>query len=223
MERETKELFNEIAPGWYGFRHRTIFRRELEALARRWEKGRLLNVGCAHGPDFIPFKEAFGLHGIDFSRRMLEMALKYARKYDFAVDLVEGDARYLPYSDESFDRAIAVAVYHHIDDGAGRLLALKELYRVLRPGGEAFITVWNKWQPRFWLRRKNTLVPWHSGGKTLYRYYYLFSYGELEKLARQAGFEVVKSFPESGYKFRVKWFSRNICVVVRKAKVGILK
>jgi ubiquinone/menaquinone biosynthesis C-methylase UbiE len=217
-EKPTQEVFNQIAPGWYNFRHRTIFREELEALARRWGRGRLLNIGCAHGPDFVPFKEAFELHGIDFSSKMLELARKYAEKYAFSANLVEADARHLPYTDNSFDWAIAVATYHHIEEGAGRLQAFKELYRVLQPGGEAFITVWNRWQPRFWFKPKNTHVPWRSQEGTLYRYYYLFSYGELEKTARQAGFEILKSYPENRYKFPLKIFSRNICLLVRKGR-----
>ena len=213
---DTRYVFNEIAPGWYSFRHRTIFQRELENLARRWGKGRLLNVGCGHGPDFVPFKKSFELYGIDFSPKMLELARKYAEKYSFRVNLAEADAQNLPYDDSFFDWAIAVAVYHHIEESEGRLRALKELYRVLKPGGEAFITVWNRWQPRFWFKSKNTRVPWRSQDKTLYRYYYLFTYGELEKTARQAGFTVLKSFPESRYRFPLKMFSRNICLLVRK-------
>jgi tRNA (uracil-5-)-methyltransferase TRM9 len=215
-EKSAKEVFDRIAPGWYNFRHRTIFPRELADLAQRWGRGRLLNIGCAHGPDFIPFKEAFELHGLDFSRGMLEQAQKYARKFDFTVSLVAADARHLPYADNSFDWAIAAATYHHIDRSEGRLQALRELYRVLKPGGEAFITVWNRWQPRFWLKSKDTRVPWRSRGGTLYRYYHLFSCGELEKAARQAGFEILKSLPESRYKFPLKMFSRNICLLVRK-------
>ncbi|MCK4862783.1 MAG: class I SAM-dependent methyltransferase [Dehalococcoidales bacterium] len=212
----TRDIFNQIASGWYNFRHRTIFRNELEALAKRWRQGRLLNVGCAHGPDFIPFKNSFELYGIDFSDRMLQLARKYADKYKFRVNLVNADARYLPYTDDSFDHAIAVATYHHIEDDEERLRALMELWRVLKPGGEAFITVWNKWQPRFWLKTKNVLVPWHSKDKTLYRYYYLFSYRELEELTRKAGFEVISSSPENRYNFPIKTFSRNICILVRK-------
>lgn len=213
----TKEIFNQIAEGWYNFRHRSIFRSELEALAQRWQRGRLLNVGCGHGPDFIPFKDSFELHGVDFSERMLELARKYADKYKFSVNLVDADARNLPYIDDSFDWAVAVATYHHIENSEERLQALKELRRVLRPGGEAFITVWNKWQPRFWLKAKDMMVPWRSREKTLYRYYHLFSYRELEELARQAGFEVISSSPESKYRFPLKTFSRNICILVRKA------
>jgi ubiquinone/menaquinone biosynthesis C-methylase UbiE len=212
----TKEIFNQIAPGWYNFRHRTIFRRELEALAQSWQQGRLLNIGCAHGPDFPPFRQGFELHGVDFSSEMLKLAQKFSEKFKFNASLVEADARCLPYAAETFDRAIAIATYHHIKTNEERLQAMRELFRVLKPEGEAFITVWNRWQPRFWFKRKETLVPWHTTGKTVYRYYYLFSYHELERLAQKAGFAVLKSFPESTYRFPIKIFSRNICLLVKK-------
>lgn len=209
------EIFNRIAPSWYNFRHWSIFRTELEALARRWRKGKLLNVGCAHGPDFLPFKDGFELHGVDFSAEMLKFAEKYAKKFNLSVELALADVRQLPYPDESFDWAISVATYHHLGGGEHQA-ALTELKRVLKPGGEAFITVWNKWQPRFWFKPKEVKVPWRQKGQTLYRNYYLFSYRELQKLVEEAGFEVLKSFPESAYRFPLKLFSRNICLLVKK-------
>jgi tRNA (uracil-5-)-methyltransferase TRM9 len=209
-----KEIFDQIAPSWYNFRHWSIFQIELTALARRWQKGKLLNVGCAHGPDFLPFKDDFELYGVDFSAEMLKFAEKYAQKFGFSVELKEADVRQLPYADNSFDWAIAVATYHHLGGGE-HLEALKELKRVLKPGAEAFITVWNKWQPRFWFKPKELKVPWRQKGKTLYRRYYLFSYAELQKLVKQAGFEVLSSFPESAYRFPLKVFSRNICLLVK--------
>ena len=212
----TIDIFNQIAPSWYNFRHWSIFRNELETLAQRWQKGKLLNIGCAHGPDFLPFRQNFELYGVDFSAKMLEFAQKYSKKFDFTVDLALADVRSLPYPGETFDWVISVATYHHIRGEEERLRALQELRRVLKPGGEAFITVWNRWQPRFWLSRREVAVPWRTKGKTLYRYYYLFSHGELEKLAKNAGFEVLKSSPESTYHFPIKFFSRNICLLVRR-------
>ncbi len=217
---EIKETYDRIAPGWYNYRHRTRFQVELDELAQRWQRGKLLNVGCAHGPDFVPFRENFELHGIDISPGMLEMARKYARKFDFQVNLVEADAVSLPYPDESFDYAIAVATYHHIDEKEKRLTALRELYRVLNPGGEAFITVWNRCQPRFWRRRKNINVPWRTGETTLQRYYYLFTYGEIERLVKKAEFQILKSSPENAYRFPLKYFSRNICLLLKKSPNG---
>jgi len=62
-----RDIFDLIAPGWYNFRHWSIFRTELEALAQRWRQGKLLNLGCAHGPDFLSFHKGFELYGVDFS------------------------------------------------------------------------------------------------------------------------------------------------------------
>jgi len=205
-----------MAEGWYGVRHRSIFTRELEDLAARWGKGRLLNAGCGHGADFIPFTKSFHLYGLDFSAGMLEMARRYAAKYRLAVELLQGDMAELPYRPESFDWVISVAALHHLKGRQRQLKALQELHRVLKTGGEAFITVWNHYQPRFWLRRSESAFPWKSKGKVYYRYYYLFNYCELEALVKKAGFRVLYSKPESRYHFPLKYFSRNICVMAKK-------
>jgi ubiquinone/menaquinone biosynthesis C-methylase UbiE len=212
----TRDVFNQIASSWYNFRHWSIFPSELEALAQRWQKGKLLNIGCGHGPDFLPFRQGFDLYGVDFSTEMLKFARKYSTKFGFAVELMLADVRHLPYPEETFDWAISVATYHHIMGREEQQAALNELRRVLKPGGEAFITVWNRWQPRFWFKPRKVAVPWRKRGKTLYRYYYLFSYPELEKLVSRAGFQVLKSLPESSHRFPLKFFSRNICLLVGK-------
>ncbi|MFC1980055.1 class I SAM-dependent methyltransferase [Chloroflexota bacterium] len=211
-----REIFNQIASSWYNFRHWSIFREELEALAQRWQNGKLLNIGCAHGPDFLPFKQNFDLYGVDFSTEMLRFARKYSQKFHFTVNFSVADVVHLPFPDETFDWAISVATYHHIIDKEEKQAALSELKRVLKPGGEAFITVWNRWQPKFWFSRKQAAVPWRTRNEILYRHYYLFSYPELENLVKKAGFEVLKSFPESSYRFQIKLFSRNICLLVKK-------
>jgi len=155
---------------------------------------------------------------MDFSPEMLRFARKYSQKFNFEVNLALADACRLPYADETFDWAMSVATYHHIKDREARQAAMKELGRVLKPGGEAFVTVWNRWQPRFWFKPREVAVPWRTKDKILYRYYYLFAYGELEKLAKTSGFTVLKSFPENAYHFPLKFFSRNICLLVRKGQ-----
>ena len=216
----TRDTYNYIASSRYNFRQHSRFKTELEQLAQRWRQDKLLNIGCAHGPDFPPFKESFELHGVDYSSETLKLAQKYAEKHQFKVNLQEADARQLPYANDFFDFAIAIAVYHHIEDKEGRMQALKELYRVLKPGGEAFITVWNRWQPRHWLKKKSFMSPWKTKDKTLYRYYYLFTYREFEQLVRQAGFEIIKSSPEARYRFPIKDFSRNICLLVEEKLIN---
>ncbi len=212
----TQEAFDRIAPGWYNYRHWSIFRTELERLAERWQSGTLLNAGCGHGPDFLPFKDRFDLYGLDFSRPMLEYAETYADKFGYSPALVQADLRALPFKDNSFDRAIAVATYHHIETPAERLLSLRELRRVLKPGGEAFITLWNYWQSKFRFKGKEPKVTWRIKDEVVYRYYYLFSFPEAERLVKKAGFQLLESRPESSWHFPIKLFSRNICLLVKK-------
>jgi tRNA (uracil-5-)-methyltransferase TRM9 len=210
------EVFDGIAESWYRFRHWSRFTIELEEMAARWRRGKLLNIGCAHGPDFLPFKNNFKLWGVDFSAQMLRMAQKYAVKFNLQVKLVIADATSLPYPDNSFDCAIAVAVYHNIRGDNQRRQALRELRRVLKPGGEAFVTVWNKWQPGFWLRGKEVNIPWKSKGVTFHRYYYLYSHPEFRSLLTGAGFIIVSIFAEKSNRFPMQFFSRNICALIKK-------
>lgn len=209
-----EEVFDRMAPGWYNRRHWTIFRGELEELAGRWGKGRLLNIGCGHGADFLPFSKGFELYGLDISTGMLRYAEKYARKFDFNAGLIHGDAANLPFTGGTFDWVIAVATYHHLDNARDRQQAFRELKRVLKPGGEAFVTVWNHWQPAFWGKPREVRVRWRTKEEELSRYYYLFSRRELENLARNTGFRILRSYAEAAYRFPLKQFSRNICLLL---------
>jgi len=213
---EDSPTFDRIAAGWYNFRHNTIFKPELLELAQRWKSGRLLDLGCGHGADFLPFKNGFELYGIDLSSEMLKYGEIYASKHGFPVKLTQADMRNLPFPDAFFDFAVAVASLHHVKGRDEQRKALIELKRVLKPGAEAFITVWNACQPRFWLRRRDTLIPWRTGDETVQRFYHLFTYGEMEKLVRSAGFIISSSRAESRYRWPIKYFSRNICLLVAK-------
>jgi tRNA (uracil-5-)-methyltransferase TRM9 len=210
------QVFDRVAPGWYGFRHNTIFLKELTDLACGWKKGRLLNLGCGHGADFLPFRQGFELYGIDFSAGMLRQASNYAAKNGFRANFTQADMRQLPYPDDFFDQAIAVASLHHLPGMTDQLKALAELKRVIKPGGEAFISVWNRCQRRFWFKPKEVLVPWRSGGAVVERYYYLFTYAEVQKLIRRSGFLLIRTFSESSFHGPVKHFSRNICLLIKK-------
>jgi tRNA (uracil-5-)-methyltransferase TRM9 len=210
------EVFDEIAESWYRVRHWPLLRDDLDALAARWQGGKLLNVGCAHGPDFLPFRQGFELYGVDSSRAMLRQGIRYSAKLMLYVNLIAADVLFLPFPDDTFDWVISVATYHHIKGGEERKRAFEELRRIVKPHGEAFVTVWNRGQPRFWFKSKEQQVPWRLREKTVYRYYHLFSYGELQKLLIKAGWEIVALLPEKSYHFPIRDFSRNICVLVRK-------
>jgi len=211
-----REVFDQIAESWYRVRHWPLLKEELEEVAARWRSGKLLNVGCAHGPDFLSFSQGFELWGVDSSTAMLKQALRYSAKRKLYVNLLAADALSLPFPNNTFDWAISVATYHHIKGKEKRAKAFLELRRVLKPQGEAFLTVWNHGQPRFWLKSKEQQVPWRLKEETVYRYYHLFSYDELRNLLVKTGWEIIVMSPEKSYHFPIRNFSRNICALIKK-------
>lgn len=60
-----------------------------------------------------------------------------------SAESVTGDARAMPFPDASFDRVIAAEIFEHIDEDTA---AMSEMFRVLRPGGLAAVTV-PRWLP----------------------------------------------------------------------------
>jgi ubiquinone/menaquinone biosynthesis C-methylase UbiE len=75
--------------------------------------------------------------GIDPSKPSLEIARKKMMNYNGRVSLIEGDAKYLPYPDNSFDKVLCVAVMGFIRD---RVQATSEIVRVTKHGGRLVIT-----------------------------------------------------------------------------------
>jgi SAM-dependent methyltransferase len=68
----------------------------------------------------------------DISPGMLDILAANAREFDLRVETVRADAEHLPFPDASFDLVFGHAVLHHLPDPG---LALRESFRVLRPGG----------------------------------------------------------------------------------------
>ncbi|MFW6056253.1 MAG: class I SAM-dependent methyltransferase [Chloroflexota bacterium] len=210
-----RDTFDRIAPAWYGFRHWPLLAEELAEVADRWEAGRLINLGCAHGPDFLPFADRFDLCGVDFSAGMLAQARTYMRKHEFLANLVQSDLTELPFKAGSFDCAVSVAAYHHIEEHPQRQRAFHELYRILRPGAEVFLTVWNHLQPSFRAGPQERLVPWQCGDTVLYRRYHLFTPHELTGYVTEAGFEVLRTGAERRHSGSSE-SGRNVCVLARR-------
>jgi ubiquinone/menaquinone biosynthesis C-methylase UbiE len=214
---QTKEIYNKISDSWYNIRHWTLFRKELKEVGERWSGGKLLNVGCAHGADFLPFDgDEFYLYGTDISLELLKNAEEYADKFNLYFHLFASDMKDLPVKDEVFDYIICMASLHHLLKRGDRLKALDEMKRVLKTNGEILISVWNKWYPKFLFKDKIIEKPWNFKGKILRRKYYLYTYGELEKEIEESGLEILDIHPEKKYNFPIKYFSENILALAKK-------
>lgn len=121
-----------------------------EALDYASTAGRdVLDVGCGQGIDLAQYARA-GAHatGIDLTPRHVELARRHLGALGLPVEVVEGDAEQLPFADCTFDRVSSNGVLHHTPNIDA---ALKEIRRVLRPGGEARVIVYNRRSFHYWL------------------------------------------------------------------------
>jgi ubiquinone/menaquinone biosynthesis C-methylase UbiE len=109
----------------------------------------VLDVGCGQGIDLVGFARADArATGIDLTPRHVELARAHLAATGLDGTVVNGDAESLPFADESFDRVSSNGVLHHTPNMES---ALTEIRRVLRPGGQARILVYNKRSLHYWL------------------------------------------------------------------------
>jgi ubiquinone/menaquinone biosynthesis C-methylase UbiE len=100
-----------------------------------WPYGTVLEVGCGTGFFTLNLMLAGVIadaHVTDISPGMVEVAERNARDLGLTVHGKVADAETLPYDDDTFDLVVGHAVLHHIPDVE---LALREVVRVLKPGG----------------------------------------------------------------------------------------
>ena len=104
------------------------------------DRMKLLDVGCGAGFLTNHFaSENFAVYGLDIS----EDSLRVARNHDAtqSVTYVAGDAYRLPYDDASFDVVTSMDFLEHVDRPAD---VIKEISRVLKPGGLFFFHTFNR-------------------------------------------------------------------------------
>jgi len=97
----------------------------------------ILDVGCGTGVNLMEaarwFAPARMLCGIDLSPGMVAVARSKAAGMGIPAEFTVGDAERLPYADQAFDLVICNSVLHWFKD---RSAAVREMARVLRPGGQ---------------------------------------------------------------------------------------
>jgi len=134
-----RSMFDRIAPV-YDLMNRTMTAgldlrwRRLAAAAAVRPGDRVLDAACGTGDLALADLRAgaASVTGLDFSARMLERARKKAA----SVEWIEGDVLALPFADGSFD---AATIGFGIRNVADLELGLRELHRVLRPGGRVAV------------------------------------------------------------------------------------
>ena len=158
---------------WYTGR-RKILTSFVEDICRRVtdRRPRILDVGCGTGANLLMLSKYGDAEGVDVS----EDALAFCRERGLE-NVKLGAAEALPYDDGTFDLVTALDVVEHLDDD---LAGLREMRRVLRPGGRVLLFV-----PTFmflWGLQDDV-----SNHRRRYRL------PELRRVLEQAGFEIERT------------------------------
>lgn len=143
---------------------------QLARYATRYLKGRLIDIGCGIKPYRTMLTPYVTEHlGVDHPGTLHDRS---------CIDMY-GTAYCIPTTSESFDSAICTAVLEHLEEPAE---AIRECYRLLRPGGIAIYSA-----PFFWHL--------HEEPRDFFRY---TRFG-LQYLFEKAGFSIIEITPLSGF------------------------
>jgi len=142
--------FNSLFTGWGSHVYdvvmvrltRRLYHRVIADLAAlRLVGGKVLDAGTGPGTlvrELARSLPGLQIYGIDLSEDMIGLARAHARREQLEerVHFESGDVAHLPYPDQSFDAVVSTISMHHWFELEQ---PLRELYRVLRPGGQLWI------------------------------------------------------------------------------------
>ena len=122
--------------------------RTVERLALA-DGAKVLDVGCGTGASALPAAQAVGpsgfVTGADLSARLLDRARAKAKARSLSnVEFRLADMTSLGYPNDHFDAVVSVFSIFFVPDMEG---LVRELWRMVRPGGKLAVTTWG---PRIW-------------------------------------------------------------------------
>ena len=114
----------------------------------KFRNARLLEIGCGMGTDLLQFSRGGArCVGIDLTPRSIEITQHRFKLYGADGAFMISDGEHLPFRSESFDVVYSNGVLHHTPDTAG---AIREVHRVLRPGGVAKVMLYHRNSLNYW-------------------------------------------------------------------------
>lgn len=208
---KTKKDYNFLAENYD--RTRSFISEDIKKLAELVQaKEKILDSGCANGRLYEILKEKkIDYYGIDISENLIKIAQNKYPEAKFQV----ANALNLPFQDNFFDKVFSISVLHNIPSKEFKIQYLQEIKRVLKPNGFLILRVWDFWKRRegWQIFLKYTLLkligkskldffdiflPWkNSNGNILVqRYFHCFKKKGIEKLIKEVGFKIKKSWRE---------------------------
>ena len=191
--KSQQQTWDKIAEEWYEFKTNPS---ESATEFINNSKGKILDFGSGSGRNLLKIKKSKNreIYLVDFSKEMLKRAEERAKDLGIEIETKVSKLEKTDFPDDFFDAAVCVAALHCVETPKKREKAIKELYRILKPGAKAEIEVWNKDSERYKKAPKEKFIAWRDKGL---RYYYLYDEKELESLLEEVGFKVIKKIPHN--------------------------
>jgi SAM-dependent methyltransferase len=155
---------------WYRGR-RVVIERVIDDL-RLPARAQILDAGCGSGRNMIELARHGTVTGVELSHTSVQLARERG-----AGEVVEGSVLEMPFAEGTFDLAASLDVIEHLEDD---IAALRELRRVVKPGGSLLVTV-----PAYqWL--------W-SGHDEVNHHHRRYRRRSLQRAGEQAGWQQVRT------------------------------
>lgn len=184
------------------------------------------DLGCGNGRHLLPCATHCSfVIGVDLSSQLLRITQKkLINKEIDTASVVHADIVQLPLQDNSVDAVLCIASLHNIQGKKNRSAALREILRVLQPQGCALISVWSRWQDKYYkyflkqvIQRTGEFgdidILWRHQNLNVPRFYHLYGKLEFHRELRDAGFQIERI---ESVKIHSKRFPDNYFAVVRK-------
>lgn len=142
---QVRSMFAEIAPRYDFLNHalslnidRRWRRLVIKAVADQLDRpdSAALDLCCGTGDLSLELGAHARTIGVDFCHPMLQLATEKVRRAQLPVELIEGDALRVPFADSSFDVVTVAFGLRNVD---GTKEGLREIYRLLKPGGRGVV------------------------------------------------------------------------------------
>ncbi|XP_077158173.1 putative tRNA methyltransferase 9B [Paroedura picta] len=114
----------------------------------------IADIGCGTGKYLGVNSQVYNL-GCDYCGPLVEIARNNG------CEVMIGDNLNLPFRGQCFNAIISVGVIHHFSTKQRRIKAIKEMARVLVPGGQLMIYVWAMEQKTRRFEKQDVFVPWN--------------------------------------------------------------
>lgn len=140
-----RSMFAEIAPTYDFLNHalslnidkrwrRLVIKRVADRLRRPGAIA--LDLCCGTAELSLELAGLAPTFGVDFCHPMLQIGIKKVRRAALPIDLIEGDALNVPFADSMFDVVTVGFGLRNVDDPES---GLREIYRLLKPGGHCVV------------------------------------------------------------------------------------